>query len=223
MDTETTHTYIHNMRIKIVPAILCLLAAAALPLRAANPHIPVSSGTVDVKTGNTALTLDQQFVTTLNTAAISLKKVIPGKIKPGKGELNFPVSGGAFDLADTKSEIVHGGGITFVANGVTVAISELILTSPASTDTTTTPGISALITVNGALSGRVDLMAVDFSSITAPFTLPRNKTVVLSNLPLKLTADGATALNTAFSTTVFTPDMVVGTATVKAITGREDL
>ena len=207
------------MKIRIFLTLIGVAVALNLPSEA-NPHTPITSGTLNVKTGSTSISLDPQFASALTTSEFSFEKVIPGRIKHGKGELNFPIVGGAFDLADLHSEIMSTGGFSLTQGTATVAISDLVVTTPAATDTSTIPTLSALITVNGVFQGRVDLFSIDLTGITAPYTLPPNKKVVLRDLPLKLTADGATALNTAFATTSFTADTTAGTVTVNAITSH---
>jgi hypothetical protein len=209
---------------KILPSLVAgLLAVIAINCQVlANPHDLVT-GTADIKTGTSSLTLDSQFSSALETAQFAFKKIIPGRMKPHKGELNFPITGGAFDLTDLHSEIIHSGGFSLVDGMNAVSISDIIITTPAITDTTTLPTLSALLTVNGVFQGRVNLFTLDLTGVTAPQTLPHNKKIVLKDILLKLTADGATALNNAFAVTSFTSDTVVGSVSVNAITAHDVL
>ena len=212
------------MKINLCFLSVVLVAAVTLHLPVqADPRPLQDSGTLNIKTGTTSLSLDEQFAALLNTAQASFKKIIPGRMKHGGGELTFPISGGAFDLTDLKGEILHSGGFTLSEGTTDVSVSDLIITTPASTDTTTLATVSALVTVNGTFQGRVNLFNFDLTGVTAPFSLPHNKKIALKNLSLTLTADGATALNTAFGTTTFTADTVVGTASINAITSKGSL
>ncbi len=208
--------------LRLLVASFVALAASHLQVLA-NPHDQVTTGTMDIKTGTSSLTLDSQFASALDAAQFAFKKIIPGRMKSHKGELNFPISGGAFDLTDLHGEIIHSGGFTLVGGLNEVSISDIIITTPASTDTITLPTLSGLVTVNGVFQGRINLFTLTLPGITAPLMLPHNKKIVLKDISLKLTADGATALNNAFSTTSFTSDTVAGTVSVNAITAHNAL
>lgn len=216
------------LAMKLISSVLSTCVAATLALSvtvSAAPPAPRNTGTVDVKTGATSLTLSQEFKTALTGAEIKLQKVIPGRIVSGRGLLNFPISGGAVDLATTEGEVTHTGGVAFVKGEAKISVTDLVISTPEATDDTTLPTLSALVVINGAFQGRVNLCSLDISSagLTAPLTLPKNGKVVLKNVSLKLTVDGANALNTAFTTDAFTADTVIGTATVNAITVKGSL
>ena len=87
------------------------------------------------------------------------------------------------------------------------------------------PTLSALVTVNGQLLGRLPLFAVDAApaGLATPHELPKNKKLGLDNVALTLTAEGAEALNTAFEVTTFVEGGAVGTASVKASTTKRPL
>ena len=213
---------------KLIPSVLstCVAATLALSLTvSAAPPAPRNTGTVDVRTGSTSVKLSDDFKALLTAGEIKVVKVIPGKVVPGKGVLSFPISGGAVDLATVESEVTHSGGIALVKGATKVSITDLVISTPDAEDTTTLPTLSALVVVNGALQGRVNLFSLDLSAAgpAKPLTLPKNGKVVLKDVALKLSAEGAEALNTAFATVDFTADSVVGTALVNAITVRGSL
>ncbi len=201
--------------------IVVLGSSLMLSSAAANP--PILTGTVDVKHGLTSIALDDAFSSILTNHAVVLRKIIPGQIVPGRQLLRIPISGGAIDLDTAEGEVTHRGGFALKTDTVKVSLTDFVLSTPAATDTTTLPSLSCLVTVNGDLSGRVNLFQVDLSGVAAPLSLPPNKKVMFKTLNLTLTADGAAALNTAFNTTEFLADSVAGTLTVTALTARGTL
>lgn len=198
--------------------IRTLFAAAiastlAISAQAAKPE-PQASGTVDVKTGQTAIQLNSTFSGALEVSEVAVAKIIPGKVVSPKGELRFPVTGGAIDLATLTSEIIHSGGVNFSKGDVSVSAVDLIIRIPA-TGSEASSAVSAIVVVNGTSLGRVDLFGID-AVLTAPLEVPNNKKIVLKDVDLTLTQTGADALNAAFGVDVFNTTSVVGTATVSA-------
>lgn len=226
---------------------LCpLLAAAALllavvPGSSAKKPEPIT-GTVDIKTGMTSLVLDESFKAGISGLGTEAKKVIPGQFVKGRQTYRFPVRGGAFDLTTLEAEIIHSGGIKLATDAVTVSLTDFIITLPAPVEEPTgppavdpvtgeppaveeprLPTLSALVTVNGTLLGRVPLCLLEPGDLAVPHQLPPNKKLVLSNVPLTLTAEGAEALNAAFEVTTFVEGAAAGSATVTATTTKRPL
>ena len=193
-------------------AVAAVAASLTLSVHAAPPA--PETGTVDVKTGQTAIKLDQVFTTALTAGEIAVAKISPGKTVLPKGELRFPIAGGAIDLATLVSEVIHSGGVNFSKGDVSVSVVDLIVSIPGGE---VTPGISAVVVVNGQSLGRVALFDIE-ATLTAPLELPKNKKIVVKDVSVTLTEAGATALNEAFGfeVPVFTSETVVGTATISA-------
>lgn len=198
------------------------------------------TGTVSLKAGVTSVVFDETFQAALSALGATVQKVIPGQIVKGKQTSRFPIVGGAFDLNTLQAEFIHAGGLTLKAGATTVTLSDFILTlsppvpDPAIETSAVTdalppvaaglPGeLSALVTVNGGLAGRVSLLAVDPSAagLLPPLALAKKKFAV-ANLALSLTAEGAEALNAAFAVTTFTADQAIGTASLVASIGKRE-
>jgi hypothetical protein len=227
-------------------SLLHLLSAAALLLAIApqdafaKPPVPLT-GTVDIKHGATSVVLDASFEAALSDLGTEKKKISPGQFVKGRQTHRFPVRGGAFDLTTLQAEIIHSGGIKLTTETATVSLSDFIITLPAPAEEPTEPTLdpvtgepvpveppavatlSALVTVDGALLGRIALFELEVGDLAKPHALPSNKKLSLANVGLALTAEGAEALNTAFGVTTFTAGHAVGTASVQATTAKRPL
>lgn len=193
--------------------VAAIASSLAISAQAAKPE-PQTSGTVDVKTGQTAIRLDSTFDGALQAGGIAVAKIIPGKVVTGKGELRFPITGGAIDLVTLNTEISHSGGVNFSKDDVSVSLVDLVISIPA-TGSEAGAVVSGIVVVNGSSLGRVDLFGLD-ATLTAPLEVPNNKKIVVKDVDLTLTQAGADALNAAFEVDVFTSTTVVGSATVSA-------
>ena len=200
---------------KLLRTLFAAAIASTLAISAqAAKSEPQTTGTVDVKTGQTAIRLDSAFSGALQVSEVVASKIIPGKVVTGKNELRFPVTGGAIDLVTLTSEIIHSGGVNFSKGEVSVSALDLIISIP--TAGSESPAVvSAIVVVNGNSLGRVDLFSIE-ATLTAPLEVPNNKKIVVKDVDLTLTQAGADALNSAFELNVFTTSTVVGTATVSA-------
>lgn len=208
---------------------LVLTAAFALPALAGAPD----RVTADVKTGTTVITFDSAIADILDGADVLFKKAQPARINPAKGALTFVASGGSIDLANGKTEIINSGGVTLAVEipplpiepnapkapkqYKTATILDPIVVLSETGAETVVKKISAVIVVNGASLGRLDVFNIDDTVFeTTPISLPKNGKVVASDLSLKLTAEAATALNNALGlpVPVFSADTVVGEADI---------
>jgi hypothetical protein len=227
-------------------SFLHLLSTAALLLTvipqgaSAKPPVPIT-GAVDVKTGMTSVVLDDSFKTTLSDLGAETKKIIPGQFVKGHQTYRFPIRGGAFDLSSLQAEIIHSGGVNISTESVRVSLTDFIITLPAPVEEPSEPAVdpvtgeplpvepppvptlSALVTVDGHLLGRIALFELEAPALSKPHTLPPNKKLSLENLPLSLTAEGAETLNTAFGVATFVEDAAVGSASVRATTAKRPL
>jgi len=136
----------------------------------------------------------------------------PSKLKEGR--VIFPITGGTVDLTTAKGEINHSGGLTFLAGTNEVDLQTFII------DTTGTPVLTGLVTVNKKLLGRLPLFNLQLpGGFALPLTLSDGRALNFNGVLLKLSADAASALNSAFSTTALPTDgtLVIGTANVVAL------
>ncbi len=199
--------------LRTILTITAIVSTLNLSTHAA-PPAPQNSGTVDVKTGQTSISISSNFLTGLQVAQVEIAKVIPGKVILSKGELRFPIAGGAIDLTTLRSEVIHSGGVNFSSETDSVTAQDFILTIPP-VGSSEAPVISAIVVVNGLSGGRFPLFNVDLA-LTAPLVLPKNKKIVVEDADLTLTLEGVVALNTAFGVSIFNSATVVGSATVSA-------
>jgi hypothetical protein len=196
--------------------------------------------TADVKTGTVVIALNDTVTDALDLAEVIFKKAQPARIKPGKGELTFVVSGGAIDLSNGQSEIIASGGITLAKEVPPGPIETFAVKVPKQFKTVTildpivdlsdlnadvvTKKISATIVVNGASLGRLEAFTIDgtvFSGLGV--ILPKNRKISAKNLSLKLTAEAATALNEALGVPLFTGDTEIGTVDLNVTTASSKL
>lgn len=215
---------------------LAVLAALVSPVFGG----AIDRQTADVKTGTVVITLNDTLTDALDVAEIAFRKAQPARIKAGKGELTYVVSGGAIDLSTGKSEIVASGGITLAKevppapmepNAVkvpkqfkTATILDPIVDLSELNAETPVKKISATIVVNGASLGRMDVFTIDGTVFTGPgVALPKNKKISVKDLTLKLTVDAATALNEALGVPVFTGDTEIGTVDLNLTAASSNL
>lgn len=169
--------------------------------------------TTTIYNGVTTVQLSNPFLDTLSS-----NKVTPGTVFPTQlfnGTVDFPITGGAVDLATYAGNILHSGGLTLSAGGTVVTLQSFII------DTTPllsggTPVISGLVSENGTLAGRLPLFNV---SLTSDPVLGKDGSVKLTGVNLTLTATAAGALSGAFfggstAVTKELTDLPIGTASV---------
>lgn len=184
-----------------------LLAAGALTL--VSPAVAQNSQTLYA--GATSV----QFSTTFNDAlkALNVRVAIIGPTMIQNGSAWFPVVAGAIDLDTASGNILHSGGLKLIApNGSTqVYLQSFII------DTTSgKPMITGIVVANGKLVGRLPLFDLQ---LPAGFSLPlktQGKWLNLSGVGVTLTAEAASALNSVFHVSAFTPGLSIGTAMVMA-------
>ena len=179
-----------------------LALALALP---AVGTMAMAQQTRTLNSGVTTVTLSSTFVD-----ALTALNVTPGTVQPSElehGMVSFPVVGGALDLDTAAGNILHSGGLTLSAGGTVVTLQSFII------DTTSTPVITGLVSVNGMLKGRIPLFDV---ALPPGFTTPLMATgfvLQLKNVTLTLDPTAAGALSGVFKTTV-PGGLSIGTANV---------
>lgn len=169
----------------------------------------LGQSTSGIQSGKTTIRLAETFVSTVTGFGAQLGTVSPTQLQ--NGGVDFPITGGAIDLATAKGQFLHSGGLTFTSGSTQVRLESLIM------DTTgTTPQITGLMVIDNVLAGRLPLFDL---KLPTGLTLPLKTTDdVLSLTDVAVTATNATAqtLSTRFKVTV-PANLVVGTASVTAI------
>jgi hypothetical protein len=163
--------------------------------------------TQTVSAGVTSVKLSRDF-----TDALTTLKVKPGTVAPTKlsqGKVNFPVIGGAIDLASLKGEIIHSGGLTLTAGKESVSLQAFTI------DTTGAPNLvlTGLVVEDCKLIGRVPLFDLDLSGSKIKLD---DGVLKITGVGLKLSATAAGALNDFFKVKAFTKGIPIGTAKVVA-------
>jgi hypothetical protein len=191
------------MRIRLRPSLAAPIVALAM-LVSANHASAQKTETVEV--GRTTVSLASGFVSALGSLGVT-----PGTVSPTRlhyGTVNFPVTGGAIDLDTAASQILHSGGLTLTAGQTEVTLQSFII------DTTGTPVITGLVSVNGKLLGRLPLFDLALpSGITLPLK-PYDGQIILKGVGITLDSTAAGALNNVFHVSAFKGRFGIGTAKV---------
>ncbi len=157
--------------------------------------------------GDTTLVPDPDAAAALAGAGISLAPIGPATAGPGGFE--FPITGGMVSTSDLTGDINHSGGIRFSMSPMHGAGEDVVVDL---TDfTIQIDGDPDLVASVGA--SRVSILSLDLSGASIDIM---DTNVTVSGVEASLTADAAAALNAAFSTSLFTEGLVIGTATVAA-------
>jgi hypothetical protein len=179
------------------------LASATVLLVCANAF---GQNTKTIEAGWTSVNLSGDLVTALQSLGVTPGTIAPSKLRPAK--VNFPVTAGAIDLKSLKGEIVHSGGLTLTAGKTQVRLQTFTI------DTTgAAPVLTGLVTVNGALLGRLPLFDISLSGSSIRVN---DGTLTITRVGLTLNKAAAAALNQVFSVNAFSSGFPVGTAKVIA-------
>jgi len=168
-----------------------------------------------IEGGRTTVALASSFL-----SALPSLDVTPGTVGPTRlhnGSVNFPVTGGAIDLDTAVSQILHSGGLTLTAGQTQVTLQSFII------DTTGTPVITGLVSVDEKLLGRLPLFDLALpSGITLPLR-PHDGRIILRGVGVTLDSTAAGALNSVFHVSAFEGGFGIGTAKVIIdLPGRND-
>lgn len=191
------------MRITSHLSIAAPIVALAMVVSANNAS---AQKTETIEGGRTTVALSSGFVSALGSLGVA-----PGTVSPThlhNGTVNFPVTGGAFDLDTAASQILHSGGLMLTAGQTKVTLQSFII------DTTTAPVITGLVSVDGKLLGRLPLFDLALpSGITLPLKRHDGQ-IVLKGVGVSLDNTAAGALNSDFHVTAFKGGFGIGTAKV---------
>jgi hypothetical protein len=187
-------------------SIMAVLFTLSMTARAQN--------TVTIEAGRTTVTLADSFVSALGSLGVTPGTVSPTELKGAR--VNFPITGGAFDLDTALGQVVHSGGLTLTAGSTEVRLQSFII------DTTgSAPLITGLVVVDNKLVGRVPLFNLSLpNGITLPIK-PNHNVFKEEGIGVTLTATAASALNSAFHVSALTGGFEIGTANVVALLNCE--
>ncbi len=192
----------------IATKIRTTVLAAGIAMSMAAP-LASASPTAQINSGYTLVELAPEFVGALTSLGIAPSKVLPGTLH--QRIAFFPITGGRLDASNAKGEVPHSGGLKLTAATTQVVISDFVI------DTTASPRLTALVTVNGSIVGRIPLFNLALPALALPLNLPPSpEALLIEGNRVTLTAEAATALNSVFSSTAFTPGFNIGIASVYA-------
>jgi len=193
------------MKFRNVTLTAAVLAATLLPNLA-------QAGTSNILGGETKVALSSAFVSALGSLGVT-----PGAVGPAtliKGVAAFPITVGAADLTNTYVDIGHVGGLSLTAGSTKVTLINFqIEVLPGSA-----PYISGVVTVNGAIAGRLPLF--DLIAIGSVYQ-PSKEWLAIQNVTVVLDPAAAGALNKVFAVTAFSGGFSIGTANTLALLETE--
>ena len=190
---------------RILSRISLAVPLVALALSASS-NFACAQNTQTIEGGRTNVALASSFVAALGTLDVTPGTVGPTQLK--NGVVNFPVIGGAIDLDTAAGQILHSGGLTLTAGQTVVTLQSFII------DTTSTPVITGLVSVDGKLVGRLPLFDLALpSGLTVPLK-PANGQLLLKGVGVTLDSAAAGALNSVFKVSAFKGGFGIGTAQV---------
>jgi hypothetical protein len=188
--------------------------AVAIALTAGVTSQAIAAPTASLFAGYTGVTLDAGFTSALTSLKVSLG-TLP-RTYSYQGQVYFPISGGAIDLANAKSEIIHTGGISLTAGATRVELSDFLIDTIEAK-----PVLTGIVVVNDSIVDRIPLFDI---ALPAGFTVPlapRGRSLTISGAGLTLNATAAGALNSVFGVTAFAGGFTIGKATIQGFTVRE--
>jgi hypothetical protein len=193
------------MKFRNLALAACVLATTLLPNFA-------QAATANIIGGETKVALSSTFVSALGSLGVA-----PGAVGPAslfKGVATFPITVGVADLTNTLVDIGHVGGLSLTAGSTKVTLVNFqieVLPGVA-------PYISGIVTVNGAIAGRLPLF--DLTAIGNVYQ-PGKEWLSIQNVTVVLDPAAAAALNKVFGVTAFTGGFSIGTANTMALLETE--
>jgi len=192
-----------SMRIRSRLSLAAPIVALAMLISTSHAS---AQKTETIESGRTTVALASGFVSALASLGVT-----PGTVNPTRlnyGIVNFPVTGGAIDLDTAASQILHTGWLTLTAGQTEVTLQSFII------DTTGTPVITGLVSVDGKLIGRLPLFDLALpNGITLPLK-PHDGRIILKGVGVTLDSTAAGALNNVFHVSAFKGGFGIGTAKV---------
>jgi hypothetical protein len=164
-----------------------------------------------VEYGRTILIFNPAFTSGIASLGATLGGVGFSSVD-STGMIVFPVVSGAVDLQTGAGEVNHLGGISVIANGISVRLQNFLL------DTTkATPVLTALLVVNNKLMTRIPLFDLVVPGGT---TLPLPTTVgvlQLNGWAVTMDATGAATINAIFGAPAVYGGQPVGSLNLYAV------
>ncbi|MFM7423964.1 MAG: hypothetical protein ACKO7W_03010 [Elainella sp.] len=166
------------------------------------------STTASSNSGNTSVTLSTGLTNALTSLGLQASGF--GTTQITNGIARFLITGGAADLAATRVEILHDGGLTLRSGSRVVNLTDFSISNLGNQ-----PVLTGLVTVDGNLVARAPLFNLQIGNVSA-----NNENgitdLALQNVAVTLTAEAAATLNQAFGVTAFQSGFNIGTAQVEA-------
>lgn len=191
------------------------------------PAITLAAPTLQIKGGQTSFVPSEAAFEAFTDCDV--ERVKPGHVKPGVKRIRFPISGGALDMEGLTGEIEHKGGVLLsctLGMGKQVELHNFRLDLP-ETETETeaesevqAPVISALATVDGTLVGRIAMFTPGGDAFTS--SVNNGGLVLLSDVSLILTDEGANFLNEQLDITSLSEGMDLGQSSTRLKVRKED-
>ncbi len=184
--------------------------AAAILATTLLPSI-AQAGTANIVGGETKVILSGAFV-----SALTSLNVTPGAVGSGtlrKGVAEFPITVGVVDLTNTYVDIGHVGGLSLTAGSTKVTLVNFQIEALPGNS----PYISGIVTVNGAIAGRLPLFDLAIGNVYQP----NAEFLSIQNVTVTLDPAAASALNGVFKVTAFSGGFNIGTASTFALLGAD--
>ena len=194
-------------RVAIIATMAGLVAGPVAAASSASASTATRSAQVRLTGGETTVTTAPGIATTLLGHSIVPIATLPGTegAQLGGGvavRFAFPVTGGWLNTAKLTGTIWHKGGILFadVPAGKQIAVSDFVINVH--------QGV-----LTGAVNGNPKVRAPLFQLNLAHATIHKGwHYVQIRGIVLTLTGTAASALNSAFGTSLFQPGLKLGTA-----------
>ncbi len=158
--------------------------------------------------GSTSVTLSTGLVNALTGLGVQASGF--GTTEISNGIASFLIAGGAADLAATRVEILHDGGLTLRSGNRVVNLTDFSISNLGGTAV-----LTGLVTVDGNLVTRAPLFNLQIGGVAASNQNGLTD-LALQNVVATLTTEAAATLNQAFGVTAFQPGFNIGTAQVEA-------
>jgi hypothetical protein len=182
-----------RIRLAAFAVVLAAVAAAAAPAGAA---------TVQLDVGATTLQVDKRMTRTLRALGVSVAPLTPATTARGGG-VALPITGGRVDPGTGEGDVEHAGGLQLRRGTARMRL----------TSVTVRAGSARRISAKAG-GRRVDAFSIAVQKGTVR---RRGFATTLADVPVKLTAEGATALNRALGVTAFRNGTRFGLATVRSL------
>lgn len=170
---------------------------------------PAAGAKVTLAGGSTTLTLAPLTAEALALNGVSVKPIAPAKVR-GNG-VAFPITGGAINPASAAGRINHSGGLAFRAGSTRVALTNFGVHVGAK---------RAILTGKVVGNGRLTVLSLSLANAKVK---RKGLNTIVSGVQARLSGQAAKALNAAFSTTLFTKGLAIGSVVVKAKPAQVEL